>query len=85
MKEKDLVIDMYYSLKSILKEESEYSIMCFDAEIRNLLRSIRDTDEMLEDESFVVFDADDFRQGVCQTFAYELTKKYGYPVFVIEK
>lgn len=50
MKEQDLVIDMYYSLKSILKEESEYSIMCFDAEIRNLLRSIRDTDEMLEDE-----------------------------------
>lgn len=50
MKEQDLVIDMYSSLKSILKEESEYSIMCFDAEIRNLLRSIRDTDEMLEDE-----------------------------------
>lgn len=50
MKEQELVIDMYYSLKNILKEESEYSIMCFDAEIRNLLRSIRDTDEILEDE-----------------------------------
>ena len=33
MKEQDLVIDMYYSLKSILKEESEYSIMCFDWEL----------------------------------------------------
>ena len=50
MKEQELVIDMYYSLKNILKEESEYSIMCFDADIRNLLRSIRDTDEILEEE-----------------------------------
>ena len=39
--------------------------------------------DMLDDEDFVVFDADDFRQGVCQLFAYELNKKYGYPVFVI--
>lgn len=43
------------------------------------------SDEVLDDESFVVFDADDFRQGACHIFAHELTKKYGYPVFVIEK
>lgn len=30
-------------------------------------------------------DADDFRQGSCQLFAYALNEKYGYPVYIIEK
>ena len=64
------------------KELEDKNIEKYLAEISNYTKI---SDEMLEDESFVVFDADDFRQGACQTFAYELTKKYGYPVFVIEK
>lgn len=40
---------------------------------------------LLEDpeSEFVLYDADVFRQGVCQLFAYALNEKFGYPVYKI--
>ena len=35
------------------------------------------------DEHFVFDNADVFRQGVCQIFAYALHKRFGYKVYVI--
>ena len=41
---------------------------------------------LLEDpeSEFVLYDADVFRQGVCQLFAYALNEKFGYPVYKIQ-
>lgn len=35
------------------------------------------------DSEFVLDNADVFRQGVCQLFAYALNEKYTYPVFIM--
>ena len=35
------------------------------------------------DSEFVLDNADVFRQGVCQLFAYALNEKYKYPVFIM--
>lgn len=46
--------------------------------------SVNITEEQIdEDQDFVVFDADDFRHGICHLFAFELNRKYGYPMFII--
>lgn len=44
-----------------------------------------DLGQMVENDChFVFYDADMFRQGVCQLFAYVLHRKFGYKVYIIK-
>ena len=74
---------VHMSNEYLTKKELEHK------DIRKYLSKISNyidiSDEILEDDEFVVDDADEYRQGICQLFAYELNQKYGYPVFIIKK
>lgn len=61
---------------------SKISILQFSKQIENS-KSI-DLNQMVENNlDFVFCDADIFRQGVCQLFAYVLNQKFGYKVYEI--
>lgn len=58
------------------------------AEFADILKSdpsINYTDALLEDADteFILDDADVFRQGVCQLFAFALQEEFGYKVYKI--
>lgn len=47
-------------------------------------KSVKNLEGLLEkDEHFIFDNADIFRQGVCQLFAYALQQKFGYKVYEI--
>ena len=61
---------------------SKISILQFSKQFENS-KSI-DLNQMVENNlDFVFCDADIFRQGVCQLFAYVLNQKFGYKVYEI--
>ena len=53
--------------------------------IKEYLGSDKSITELVDDidSDFVLDNADVFRQGVCQLFAYALNQKFNYPVFII--
>ncbi len=62
----------------------EISIYQFSKELR-ANNSINYSEELVEnDEHFVFYNADIFRQGVCQLFAYALHKRFRYEVYKIQ-
>ena len=64
----------YYSKKD-LEQKSIKDYLGTDKNITELVDN--------NNSDFVLDNADIFRQGVCQLFAYALNKKYKYPVFKI--
>ena len=53
--------------------------------IKEYLGTDKSITELVDDidSDFVLDNADVFRQGVCQLFAYALNQKFNYPVFII--
>ena len=60
-------------------------IESFSEELRNN-NQINYSDALVEDidSDFILDDADIFRQGVCQLFAFALNQKYGYTAYILE-
>ena len=68
------MLDNYYS-----KEDLELiSIKKYLGTDKSIIELVDDIDS-----DFVLDNADVFRQGVCQLFAYALKQRFNYPVFVI--
>ena len=62
---------------------SKISILQFSKQLADS-KSIENLERLVEyDEHFIFYNADVFRQGVCQLFAYALNQKFGYKVYEI--
>ncbi|MBQ3206282.1 MAG: hypothetical protein IJB37_07005 [Peptococcaceae bacterium] len=62
---------------------SKLSILQFSKQLTGD-KSINYLNQLVEnDERFIFYNADVFRQGVCQVFAYALHKRFGYKVYII--
>ncbi|MBE2989098.1 hypothetical protein IMK14_00255 [Sneathia sp. DSM 16630] len=64
-----------YFCKEDLEQISIKEYLGTDKSITELVNDI--------DSDFVLDNADVFKQGVCQLFAYALNQKFNYPVFII--
>lgn len=63
---------------------SKLSIFQFSKELIDS-KSVVNLESLVEnDERFIFYNADVFRQGVCQLFAYALNQKFGYMVYEIK-
>ena len=70
-----------------LYNESDLSKLSIFQFSKQLLddKSINYSEQLVKDNlHFVFYNADVFRQGVCQLFAYALNQKFGYKVYEIK-
>lgn len=75
------VLITYYNKNDLIK----ISIERFEKSLSDA--NVGYSKSLLEDpeSEFVLFDADVFRQGVCQLFAYVLNEIFDYPIYRIEE
>lgn len=73
-------VTKYYEKQDLIKLQIKDYLdeMKLSADEKKLIIEDRDEDE------FVITDADIFRQGDCQLFAYVLNKKWKYKVYNIQ-